>query len=176
MLRIDENKFVKYFIISVLILSLTSASSFLVIVALLFYLLFLKLEKLRLKKKEIELIVFSMFLIIIINFWVYKDAFLFHGTSLVWQNLPKDVLTKVFLEFNLLGALYLIGLIPFIAGIYVIYNNLFSKKKNRFTFLLISFAISIGLLLWLRLVQLRIGLIFLGIILILFIINLYRTE
>lgn len=153
-------------IISIFILSLTSASSFLLIIALLFYLLFLRLEKLKLTRKEVEIILFSTFLITIVNFWIYKDAFLFHGISLIWQNFPKEVMSKYFLEFNLLGALYLIGIVPFVSGIYIIYYNLF-KKKKQFTFLLISFAVSTALLLWFRFIQLRIGLMFVGTILIL---------
>jgi len=166
LLKIDDKKFLYCFIVSIFILALTSASSFLLIIALLFYLLFLRLERLKLSRKEVELILFSTFLIIIINFLVYKGVFLFHGISLIWQNFPEEIMAKYFLEFNLLGALYLIGTISFVSGIYIIYYNLF-KKKDRFTFLLISFAISTGLLLWFRLIQLRIGLMFLGMILVL---------
>ena len=57
-------------------------------------------------------------------------------------------------------------MIPFVSGIYVIYYNLF-KKKSRFTYILISFAISTGILLWFKLVQLRMGLMFLGMVLVL---------
>ena len=166
LLRIDDKKFFNYLVVSIFVLSFTSSSSFLLIIALLFYLLFLKLEKLRLSRKEIELVLFSTFLIVIVNFWIYKDAFLFHGASLIWQNFPKEMMEKYFLEFNLLGALYLIGIVPFVSGIYMIYYNL-QKKKNKFTYLLISFAISAGLLLWFELIRLRIGLMFLGIILVL---------
>lgn len=127
LLRINEG-FLGLFIISVIILAMTSASSFLFIIALLFYLLFLRLERLKLSRKEVELIIFSTFLMVIVNFWIYKDAFLFHGIQVIWQNFPKEVMSKYFLEFNLLGALYLIGIVPFVSGIYMVYYNLFKKK------------------------------------------------
>src|SRR3989344_7281388 len=47
LLKIDDKKFLYCFIVNVFILALTSASSFLLIIALLLYLLFLRLERLK---------------------------------------------------------------------------------------------------------------------------------
>lgn len=160
----SDKRYVSYFIISSFILSLAHASAFLIILSSLVYLIFIKIESFPASKAEFELILFSTFLIIWVEFLFYKNAFLIHGPLLIWQNIPKSFLSLYFAEFNLLKAVSLIGIIPFIFGIYILYLSIF-KEKNKEIYLLISFILPILLLLWLKLIKLNTGLIFLGILL-----------
>jgi hypothetical protein len=134
------------------------------IVALAIYMLLVKLEKMPFERAELEIILFSLFFVIWIEAIFLKKLFLFHGPLVIWQNIPKEILTNYFSKMTLLEGIYNIGILPFFYGIYTIYENLF-KKKDKKIYLLIAFAMAVGLLLWLRLVELHLGLIFLGIIL-----------
>ena len=93
---------------------------------------------------------------------MFKKAFLSHGYSLIFQNIPNILLTEYFKQVSITEALYLIGFIPFIAGVWMIYHTVFSDK-NRESFLLISFVIVITVSLWFKLIELQLGLMYLGV-------------
>ena len=161
-----DEKYINYFIVSILILALMHPSAILLIIGLLLYLLLIRMEHLKQRRSELELIISSTILVIWLNFIIYKNAFLVHGPSLIWQNIPKELLSQYFSQLSILNALYYIGIIPLVSGIYIIYKCIF-KKKNRKIYLLMGFALSVLFLLWLKLIQLRVGLTFFGVILVL---------
>jgi hypothetical protein len=163
-LNIKKQFYIYLYIILLIILSLIHPSIVIFGVALIIYLLLIKLEKIPYDKAELELIIFSLFFILWIQSIMLKKLFLFHGPLIIWQNIPQEILTNYFSKITILEGIYNIGILPFFYGIYMIYNNLF-KKKNKQIYLLIAFALTIGLLLWLRMVKVQLGLIFLGIIL-----------
>lgn len=164
-IKISENKkYVYYFIASLALLRLSHPSAILLIIALIFYLVVVKVEKLKYSREELELILFSTLILIWSLFIVLKKPLLMHGPYVIWQNIPGQVLYQYFIEFNILEAVYAIGIVPFISGIYITYKYIF-RKKDKKMYLLISFAISMLLLLWLKLIPLKIGLIFLSVIL-----------
>ncbi len=164
-IKISENKkYVYLFITSLALLRLSHPSAVLLIIALIFYLLIVRVEGLRHSREELELILFSIFIITWSIFIVFKKPLLIHGPYVIWQNIPGQVLYQYFTEFNILQAIYTIGIVPFIFGIYIIYKYIF-RKKDKKMYLLISFAVSMLILLWLKLIQLKIGLIFLSVIL-----------
>jgi len=161
-----DGKYIICFIVAITITALMHPSSFLLILALLLYVLFAKMEHLKQRKAELELIIFSTILVVWLNFIIYKNAFLIHGQFVIWQNIPKLLLGQYFSQLSILSALYYIGIIPFVSGIYIIYKYVL-KKKNRNIYLLIGFALSSLFLLWLKLIQLKTGLVFFGVILVL---------
>jgi hypothetical protein len=165
MIKKDE-KYIIYFVLAIFFLTLTHSSAILFIPVFIIYLLLVKFEHLHMRRPEVELIIFSTMLIIWLNFIIYKNAFLLHGQNLIWQNIPPEILGKYFSQLSIMDALYYIGLIPFFLGVVVIYRYTF-KKKSRHVYFLMSFALSSLFLLWFKLIQLRTGLIFLGLILVL---------
>jgi len=170
-----DEKYIGYFVVLIIILALMHASSFLLIIALLLYVLFTKLEHLKQRRAELELIIFSIIFVIWLNFIIYKNAFLVHGQFVIWQNIPKVLLGQYFSQLNILNALYYIGIIPLVSGIYIIYKYIF-KKKNRKIYFLMGFALSTLFLLWLKLIQLKIGLVFFGVILVLLFSKFYSDS
>ena len=164
-IKISENKkYVIYFITSLALLRLSHPSAILLVLVLLLYLLIVRLEGLRYSREELELILFSTFIMVWSLFIVFKKPLLVHGPYVIWQNIPAQVLYRYFSEFNILEAIYNIGIVPFVFGIYIIYNFTL-RKKDKKTYLLVSFAILMLILLWLKLIQLKIGLMFLSVIL-----------
>ena len=160
----DHPKKVNVFIITLIIALFTSASILLLIVGLLFYLVLIRIEKLKQSKAELELILFSTFFSVWFLLIFFKKAFLQHGIFIIWQNIPSPLIHSYFINVNILEAIYKIGIIPFIFGIYIVYSYLF-KEKNRYLYLLTGFFLSTFLLLWFKLVELNLGLIILSIIL-----------
>jgi uncharacterized membrane protein len=135
-------------------------------IGLIFYLIIVRIENVKQERSELEIILFTIFLIIWIQFMIFKNAFLQHGFSIIWQNIPLELLSLYFEKTNIIQAMVSIGFIPLFAGVYVTYRYFF-KEKNKSIYLLISFALASSLLLWLKLVPLKIGLAFLGIVFVL---------
>ncbi len=166
MLRLYESrKYVFIIIILILFLRVIHPSVLLLIFSLLIYLIMIKFEGLPQLKEEIEIILFSTFLILWSIFITFKKPFLTHGIFVIWQNIPSEILINYFKDISIIESIYSIGLIPLIFGVYTIYKYLF-KEKNRKLYLIISFSISISISLWLKLISLVIGMLFLSPILV----------
>jgi len=165
LMKINENKsYVALFIFFLATLRLVHPSVVLIMISLLLYLLIIKIEKLKQSKAEIELILFSTFIVVWSLFITFKKPFLVHGAAVIWQNIPIEILGQYFKTTTILDAIYKIGIVPFITGIYIIYKYLF-KERNRAIYMLISLVLTIFLLIWLKMIEPPIGFMFISIIL-----------
>ncbi len=162
LMNLTYKKYVNYFIILVLILPLIHFSAILLVISLIFYLMFIRIEHLKQKRIELEVILFGIFFVAWFYFLIFKNAFIFHGTAVVWRNVPLQIISRYFGEVSLLESLLTIGFIPFISGIYIVYRYVF-REKDKNIYLLIGIVLSIVLLIWGRLIQPPVGLMFLGI-------------
>lgn len=124
----------------------------------------MKLSNLKQEPAELEAILFATLITTCSVFLIFKKAFLVHGLSVIWQNIPSQILRYYFTNVNFLDLLYKIGIIPLLCGIYIIFVYTY-REKNKNINMMISLAISTFLLMWLHLLKLETGLIFLGIIL-----------
>jgi hypothetical protein len=163
-MNLNKKVYVNVYILTFLLLSLTSSFTFLLIIGFGIYLLLSLLEGKKINTGELELIIFSVFFFVWTQFLFFKETFINEGTSFIWQNIPIDIITQYFPQFSVGEAILLVSVIPFIIGIYVVYKSLFRLKNER-AFLLISFAISTTALVWLRLVKFETSLAFFGLIL-----------
>ena len=163
-MNIKEKSYLTVYVICFLALSLISSATVLLLIGFGIYLLLSLLEGKKTGWAELELIIFSVFLFIWVQFLFYKNTFLTEGISFIWQNVPKQMIQQYFPTLPVLEAIVLVSVIPFLAGIYVVYKSLFELKGQK-AFLLISFAISTTLLTWFRLIQFKLSLAFFGLIL-----------
>jgi hypothetical protein len=163
-LNIEKKKFLYLYLLSFLVVSLTSSAVSLLLIGLIFYILLSLLEKRRTRKAEIELIIFSLFFFLWIQFLFFKNTLINEGLSFIWQNVPSQIILEYFPNFSIVEVILLIGAIPVLFGIYFIYKSLFKINKPR-TYLLISFFLSTGILSWLGLIQFNLALTFVGLIL-----------
>lgn len=161
-LHIDEKSSVVFFVILVTALSLLHPSSALLITGLIGYLVVSRLEKFRLEKTELELIFFTTFVFLWLLFIFYKRAFLFHGLTLIQQNIPIEIVSRYFTHISFTSALVQIGIIPLVGGIFTIYKYLFNMK-NKPLYMYISLGISVTILLWFRLLQPTLGFVYLSV-------------
>lgn len=162
----ENRSFAVYFVICALLISLAHFSSLLFALGLVFYLVLIKIERMHDNRAELELILFSIFLMTLIHMMVFRSSFVLYGPAIIWQNIPIKVISEYFLGITILGAIYKIGSVPFIDGIYITYRYIF-KKRNHYLYLLIGFVLASALLIYFKLVSLDIGLMFVGFILVL---------
>lgn len=164
LLKIKDKGFIPLFIICLFALTFIHPTSLLLVIGLAFYVVFALLENLSYSRSEVELTIFSMLFVAWLSLLIFKKPLLFHGPSLVWQNTPNMVLSNYFSQLNIIEAVYKIGVIPFIFGIYVIYRYIF-REKRKAIYLFMSFALAVLLMLSIRIIQLDVGLMFLGVVL-----------
>lgn len=136
------------FVIVVILATLTSPFSLVLVLGFFFYFLLLKLETLRSKTSELELLFFSAIFIIWFNLISYKKLLFMFGSHSLWQSIPFEIQSTLFSQLSITQALNLVGIIPLALGIYGIYSSLF-EKRNRKVLFIISFALSFGILTWL---------------------------
>ena len=163
-LNLKDKKYLYVYILTFLLLCLTSGSTALIIIGMGIYLLLRALESKKIEADELELIIFSVFFFIWSQFLFFKSTFLSEGLSFIWKNIPPQIISQYFPEISITQALVLVSIIPFLAGIYVVFRSLF-QLKNQPAFFLISLVISTTLLAWLKLLEFQLSLAFFGIIL-----------
>ena len=137
-LRINEDLYARLAILLVVLLVFTHAFSFVLIPVLLFYLVLVKLQALDTNTREVEMAMFITFFIFWFNLILYKKAFLAHGASVIWQNIPFVLLTRYYVDLSLFQIIFFIGLVPLFFGVYSIYANFFKQKKRSIS-LIVSF-------------------------------------
>lgn len=147
-----------------LLLCFTTSATFLLVMGFGIYLLLAAIEEKKVNRTQLEVIIFSLFFFIWTQFLFFKEVLLREGVSFVWQNVPGQIIANYFPEISIPVAILLVSIIPFLAGIYVVYKSLFQLTTRR-SILLISLVISTTLLAWFRLIPFRTSLAFFGIIL-----------
>ncbi len=133
------------------------------ITGLFIYLVLLKIEKMSITSTEADVSFFSLFFSLWFYLLMFKSLLSEAGYSAIWQNIPKQILELYFSRTNIIDTLYLIGIIPSFAGLYVIYTRLFERKSKQI-YVIISFALADIALFAFKLINLELGLMFLGVI------------
>jgi len=126
------------------------------------YIILLQLENLKPKIAEYELGLFAIFFALWAQFLMYKKLILFHGPSVIWQNVPSELLSQHFSQVTILGALWQIGVFPLIGGTYALYKASFIEPQRE-TLILLSITLVAKTLLWFKLIDIYVGLMLLGI-------------
>ncbi len=146
------------------LLCLTSPLAAIMLIGLGIYALLSFVEGKKLYREEGEVILFSIFLYIWVQFLFFKKSLLQEGISFVWQNIPSSIISQYFPKFSIGVALVLVSIIPFVAGAVVVYRSLFQLKSQK-SFFLISLVLATSLLTWLRLIRFRQSLAFFSLVL-----------
>ncbi|MBU2589912.1 MAG: hypothetical protein KKB39_04070 [Nanoarchaeota archaeon] len=152
------------FILLAFILPLLHPFSFILSIAMVLYSILLNLEGMKVVKMQRESILFYILIGILINLILYKRAFFSSGLLAVWQSIPTNLLVQYFTNINVLALVYNIGFIPLILGILGILIGLF-KEKQKPVYLLSAMILGNFILLFLKLISIQVGMMFLGILL-----------
>ncbi len=170
----ENKKNVVYMLALFFTLLLIHPASFILILGFLVYLLVVELENIGLEKWEVEVILFFTALIVWFNLVVYKNAFLVHGPNLIWRNIPPQIQSLYFSRTSIAEAIYQIGVVPFLCGVYLIYSYFYKYRKKNIHFI-ISFIIAAFVLLAFKLIEPILGLMFLGTFLVLLLSQFYMN-
>jgi len=157
----DESNVTKL-LITMILITIIHPASFILALSLLLYILLVKIQGFRESRRAIELVLFFLFFVFWVNMIIYKNAFLFHKESIIWQNMPSLLLSHSFAQVTFLESILSIGAIPLIFGLVSIYLTLFTTKRKTLT-LLLSVCAAIFILIWLQYSDLFTGLTFLGV-------------
>ncbi len=161
---LDRKKYAAHFAFVLLLLILLSPLTIVIIIGFLFCLLLCLIERKPVLKREIEIFLFSLIFYLWLMFVVFKKTLLAEGTSFVWKSVPPQLVSEYFAGINPLLAIYSIGALPLIFGIYISYIRLFEEKKKN-VFVMMGFLISISIFSWFRVIEGRIGLMLAGAVL-----------
>ncbi len=153
-----------FYVATLFLLCITSPLAAILLIGLAIYALLSILEGKKIYRQEVEIMLFSLFLYIWVQFIFFKKSLLEEGISFVWQNVPSQILSQYFPKFSLGVALVLVSIIPFLAGAVVVYRSLFQLKDQK-SFLLISLVIATSALTWLRFIRFRQSLAFFSVVL-----------
>lgn len=163
LLKLEHSKnYLAAFIVCSFLLPLIHLHSLFFVLILIFYYLLLSVENITTSKLKQEAILFSSFIIILINFIIFKKAFLLYGLDIIWQNAPSEVIAASFTDIGILQLFYTIGIIPLLLGALAIFYGIFKEKRDPI-FLLSALFLATSLLLIAKLVELPVGLSLLGI-------------
>ena len=144
-------------------LSLLHPVSILFSLGLLAYYLLSSSENMKIERIKGEAMVFNLISTFFLQFLIYKKAFLEYGFSVIWHNVPSQILGSYF-DFDIFGMLYTTGALTLIFCLAGIVLGI-AKKKDKI--LLVSgLVLATLILLWLRLLEPRIGLMFLSVALV----------
>ena len=156
-INIEKENCIYWYLFIIAMLSALSPVAIVLILALLVYLLFVRLEGLKQSKAELEIILLSTFLVVWRNFVFYKKALLSDGYTVLWHNVPSQIISSYFSTATPVDVVLLIGLLPLIAGVYASYRILF-REKNRNLYIFVSLTFVAAALLWLKLIDFKLGL------------------
>jgi hypothetical protein len=132
---------------------------------LLVYLVLTAMAGVKRPRGEHELILFATLFSLWITLVLFKEVFTTHGFAVFWLNTPATVLATYFSSITVLDAVAAVGIIPFVAGMYLMYRHLFTERQ-RPVYLVMGLALAIGALVWARLITPSFGLELLGIALV----------
>ncbi len=147
----------------IILLSFAHPSVALVLLGLLFYAGLLVVGEMSAEKGFFEILLFSMLFIVWSLVVRFKDALVVNGPLIVFQNIPAVLRDSYFAQPHILDIVLLVGIVPFLLGSYVVYTFIF-RERRRDTYLLIGFALAMGMLLWMGIVRPVMGVMFLGLV------------
>ncbi|MEM4267466.1 MAG: hypothetical protein QXK37_01410 [Candidatus Woesearchaeota archaeon] len=150
------------FIVVLCLLLLLHPSIYIMILALVIYLILLAAENIEIGKGEVEITLFSIFVTFWFHLLVFKQYLALHGYRVIWQNIPEEILSAYFSKVSLLEIIGDIGFITLVGSMVVLLFYIFRRKKKG-VYLFAALGFSASLLLYFNIIEVTVGLIFIGI-------------
>ncbi len=165
--NLEDKKYFWCFILSSFLLPLIHPSALIFVITVVFYFFLIAGGALTAAKIKKEAVIFSVLLIILFEFIIYKKAFMEFGANILKENIPSNILADSFRQLTPVDILISVGILPLILGSVGIYIC-FVLEKRKIAYMFGAFTLSILLLIVFRLLTITIGLMFLGIALSIF--------
>jgi hypothetical protein len=140
-----------------------SPLSLILIFGLLFNQILVKIDNLKINKKEIEIFIVSFLFYLWYYFIIYKNVFFESGFGIIKQNIPKNLIADYFVTPSPISILILIGTIPFIIGSFATYY-VSNKEKMVNANILASTIIMMIIFSYLNLITLELAILVIGVL------------
>jgi hypothetical protein len=157
----NNDKYIFLYILCIITLSFTHPAVFFVVLGQIIYFSFVKIEGLKYRNVEMEVLLVSVFIVLWSQFLIFKNAFLIHGPSIIWQNTPTQIMAEFFRATSIPEAMILLGVLPAFAGGMTFFKYV-RERKSKFIFFFLSYALPIFVFLWFQLIRPVTGLILLS--------------
>jgi len=161
-LKLPEKKYAYLTVGSIIIYSFIHPSILIFMASMLLFIIFCRIEKLKTTNAGFELLLFGLAFALWAQFILYKNALIKHGLNIFWLNIPPELLTIHFTQFNIFELFWYIGFFPVFGGSYALYKYMFQEERKPLYALFSIISIVAGML-WLKIVELTFGLIIMGI-------------
>ena len=161
LINLDKKFYLILFLVLSFLLPLIHPSAFLFILTMIIYFILNWVEGSNVSNLKWEASIFATFLIFLIEFIIYREAFLKYGLNIIFYNIPANIFGSVFRSFDLFSLVFSIGFLILIFGFIGLYYCI-SKKENKLGLLFSSFILGVLVLLLLRLIPFFTGLMFLS--------------
>jgi hypothetical protein len=161
-LKLDQDVFLYLYLFGVFVFGLLHSSVFLLLLCLMFYMLVMYSEKVKVIKLQKEAFWYTFFMVFLLQFIMYKKAFFDYGFDMIWQNIPSNILFDLYKPLTGLGLVFAVGFIPLIFGVLGLWRGIF-KVRSSGVYLISSFILALFLLLAFRFLQFNVGLMILGV-------------
>ncbi len=160
----DIRRRTSLFIFLSFLVILLDPMNFLMLLTLFIFLILIVAESIIIKKEMTEYIIFFFLLTILINLILFKNIYMESSLGALWQNIPTELYTNYFKDFDIIGLIYNVGLLPIVLG-FVGLGLALSKEKKKEIYFLSAVILSDISLLILRLIPYDVGVMFLAILL-----------
>ena len=154
--------YLRVFVVGALLLGLTHASVFLLLLGFLFALFLSAGKDLYVEHVKRELVFVFTLVTFLFLFLVFKQPFLTYGFSIIWQNIPDFYFQEAFGTLEPLALLLQLGFFPLLFGTYGLFVGVF-RQHREIVYVFSGLLLSIFLLLGFHLLALDIGLLFFGV-------------
>lgn len=164
-LKLDEERHTQdeiYFIVMLVLCTLTSFSIHAIVPIFIVYLIIKRLENAKITKGEYEVILFTLFFLLWISVLTLKRIVIGEGITEITSS--TQIISGATGLRSIIDAVIQIGIIPVLLGFYVAYRAVFYYRKRSST-ILISSLIVILVLLALKLWEYNLGLMIIALIL-----------
>jgi len=158
--KIEDRRFFNLFVVLSFLLPLVHSSSFIFILVLLFYFLLMISENIPVSRGKTEVIVFSFFLILLINMLFFKKALFQYGLNFIYGSVPAALLRDYLQNLNILEIFSYIGVLPLVFGIWGLYIGF--KQKKESVLIVSSLILGILFMFLFGMIEINIGLLFLS--------------
>ncbi len=160
LLRIHERSWLNAYIFFVAVVAFLHPLSLLFAASLVVYLVLQRIVRGNHDQYVVEASLFSVLLIVWAQLLLYKKLLFQHGTAVIWQNIPSELVSQIFGKITVLGAIGSFGVFPVLVGAYLTYKYVF-RVSNKELSLVMSLGLASGFLLFFRLLKPIVGLVFL---------------
>lgn len=155
---------ISQFIIGSILLPLIHPIGFIFSIMMIVYILLLELDYTSPEPLAKEAVLFSAMIGLLANLIIYKKVFLSSGLYAVWQNIPQELLSTYFKNINVLDIMLNIGIVTLIFGVLGLLFGIY-RQRNRIVYLLSAMIITDFTMLFSRMINFQVGIMFLGLLL-----------